>query len=183
PWRNTRDAYHIYISEIMLQQTQVKTVLERFYMPFLKQFPTIEKLTNAPQKDVLKAWQGLGYYNRAINLHEATKQCEHALPKTPEALAALPAIGKNTANAIPAFAYHPPGAVMEANVKRVLSRIFAMKTPDEKTLWEKAATLLDRNEPFDYNQAMMDLGSMVCTKRAPKCRECPASGICVGKVA
>jgi A/G-specific adenine glycosylase len=181
PWRKTRDPYAIYISEIMLQQTQVATVLERYYFPFLKRFPTLSALASAPQDAVLSAWQGLGYYNRAINLHKAAKACGGMLPDTVEALHSLPGVGRNTAHAVAAFAYHQPLAVMEANVKRVLSRIFALSAPREEELWEKAHALLDRRTPFDYNQAMMDIGATICRKRAPLCSECPANGICAGK--
>lgn len=181
PWRNTRDAYAIYVSEIMLQQTQVKTVLERFYHPFLKRFPTLKSLADANEKEVLKLWQGLGYYNRAGNLHQAAKACKTRLPRDVQSLMSLPGVGRNTAHAIAAFAYHAPVAVMEANVKRVISRIFALKTPSEKELWQKAELLLDRKNPFDYNQAMMDIGSTVCTKRSPDCPGCPANMICQGK--
>lgn len=181
PWRNTRDPYHIYLSEIMLQQTQVATVLERYYHPFLKRFPTLKSLAAAPLKDVLKAWEGLGYYTRAGNLHKAALLSCKNFPKDVEGLIALPGIGKNTAHAIAAFAYHQPVPVMEANVKRVLCRVFALKTPDDKILWEKADELLDRKNPFDYNQAMMDIGSYVCTKRAPKCSECPLNKLCLGQ--
>src|SRR5471030_2980369 len=153
PWRTTDDPYAIYISEIMLQQTQVKTVLERYYFPFLQRFPTLAALTAAPQDDVLNAWQGLGYYNRALNLHKAAKRCGEQLPGTAEALMSLPGIGRNTAHAIAAFGYRQPVTVMEANVRRVLSRIFALSCPDEKTLWDKAGALLDKGNPFDYNQA------------------------------
>ena len=183
PWRNTNDAYAIYLSEIMLQQTQVKTVLERFYGPFLRRFPTLQSLAKADMEDVLSAWQGLGYYSRALNLHETAKRSPKGLPISIEALNALPGIGRNTAHAVAAFAYRQPAAVMEANVKRVLCRIFALRTPNEKELWEHANSLLDRKNPFDYNQAMMDIGAMICTKRAPKCGECPANSICQGKVA
>lgn len=181
PWRNTPDAYAIYVSEIMLQQTQVKTVLERFYFPFLQKFPTLKALAKASQQEVLAAWQGLGYYSRAINLHEAAKRCPKGLPQSVETLMALPGIGRNTAGAIAAFAFRKPEAVMEANVKRVLCRVFALESPSEKTLWEKAYALLDVQNPFDYNQAMMDVGAMICTKTAPKCPQCPAQKICVGK--
>ncbi|NBX02669.1 MAG: A/G-specific adenine glycosylase [Alphaproteobacteria bacterium] len=181
PWRNTDDAYAIYLSEVMLQQTQVKTVLERFYFPFLTKFPTLKKLAAAPQDDVLRAWQGLGYYSRAINLHKAAKACKGKLPKTVGELVALPGIGRNTAHAICAFAYHAPVPVMEANLKRVLARIFAMEQLNEKELWAHAEDILDRKNPFDYNQAMMDIGATVCTKRSPKCSQCPAEKICAGK--
>ena len=182
PWRNTNDAYAIYLSEVMLQQTQVKTVQERYYFQFLKRFPTLDALAKAKEQDVLSAWQGLGYYSRARNLHKAAKSCKGNLPRSIEELTTLPGIGRNTAHAIAAFAYHDPAAVMEANVKRVLSRIFALKSPTTEELWEKAGTLLDSKEPFDYNQAMMDIGAMVCTKRAPKCNQCPAETICEGKI-
>lgn len=181
PWRNTRDAYAIYISEVMLQQTQVKTVLERFYAPFLATFPTVQALADATQDAVLSAWQGLGYYSRAINLHKAAKATGGQMPDTVEGLRALPGVGRNTAHAVAAFAFGHKVAVMEANVRRVLCRIFALSQPLEAELWEKAALLLDEERPFDYNQAMMDLGAMVCTKRAPACVICPANGICAGK--
>ena len=181
PWRNTSDPYAIYLSEIMLQQTQVKTVLERYYFQFLKRFPTLKSLAAAPQDAVLQAWQGLGYYNRALNLHKTAKRCGGALPNTVEELIALPGIGRNTAHAVAAFAFHKPVAVMEANVRRVLSRIYALENPTENALWEKAAALLDTKSPFDYNQAMMDIGALVCKKQSPLCRECPAHEICEGK--
>ncbi len=181
PWRNTKDVYHIYLSEVMLQQTQVKTVLERFYFPFLGRFPTLESLAKASQDEVLSAWQGLGYYSRALNLHKAAQITGKSLPKTVDALLVLPGIGQNTAHAIASFAYHQPVAVMEANVKRVLCRIFALKNPLSDELWYYAAELLDTENSYDYNQAMMDIGSMVCTKRAPHCEICPASIICQGK--
>lgn len=183
PWRKTNDAYAIYVSEIMLQQTQVKTVLERYYRPFLKRFPTLEALARASQKEVLKVWEGLGYYNRAINMHETAKRCSKELPKTVEGLLALPGIGQNTAHAVAAFAYKIQVPVLEANVKRLLMRLSAQKTPLSEQLWRLADTLLDRKNPFDYNQAMMDLGALLCTKRAPRCTICPANGICEGKSA
>jgi A/G-specific adenine glycosylase len=183
PWRNTRDAYAIYISEVMLQQTQVKTVLERYYFQFLKRFPTLAALAKAKEQDVLSAWQGLGYYSRARNLHKAAQYCKGKLPDHINDLTALPGIGRNTAHAVAAFSYHQPVAVMEANVKRVLCRIFALKAPKDTELWDKAAALLDTKNPFDYNQAMMDIGAMLCTRRAPKCSVCPAESICLGKSA
>ena len=165
----------------MLQQTQVKTVLERYYFPFLKRFPTLASLAAAKQDAVLQAWQGLGYYNRALNLHKAAKLAQKKLPETVEQLMSLPGIGRNTAHAVAAFAYGQPVAVMEANVRRVLSRIFALSHPTDTELWEKADLLLDKKSPFDYNQAMMDIGAMLCKNRAPLCGECPASSICTGK--
>lgn len=181
PWRNTGDAYAIYVSEVMLQQTQVKTVLERFYFPFLAKFPSLEALAGAPEEAVLSAWQGLGYYSRARNLHRAAKASGGQLPADVARLRALPGVGQNTAHAVAAFAFGLPVAVMEANVKRVLCRVFALEQPTANALWEKAALLLDEREPFDYNQAMMDVGAALCTQRAPRCGECPANAICQGK--
>jgi len=181
PWRNTGDAYAIYVSEIMLQQTQVETVRTRFYEPFLEKFPSFEALAKASHEDVLSVWQGLGYYRRAGHMHAAAQQAKGVMPDTVEGLLALPGIGKNTAHAVAAFAYRQPVAVMEANLKRVLCRIFALTQPSEVELWEKAGAILNRDDPFDYNQSMMDIGAMICTKRAPKCAECPANAICEGK--
>ncbi len=181
PWRNTDDPYTIYLSEIMLQQTQVKTVLERFYGPFLEKFPNLASLSVAKEEDVLKAWEGLGYYSRARNLHKTAKQIAPELPKTIEELMALPGIGKNTAHAIATFAFHQPVPVMEANVKRVLCRLFALSSPSKKELWNTAHTLVDTEDPFTYNQAMMDIGSMICTPKTPQCDTCPASMLCRGK--
>lgn len=181
PWRNTSDPYTIYVSEIMLQQTQVKTVLERFFYPFIEEFPTLEALAKAEEEAVLKRWQGLGYYNRALNLHKAAKLSAPSLPDDFDRLIALPGIGQNTAHAVLAFAYKKPVPVLEANVKRVVHRIFALKTSKPAELWTYADDLLNRQDPFDYNQAMMDLGAMICTPRHPACLACPANTICKGK--
>mgnify|MGYP001225014326 CR=1 FL=1 len=185
PWRTTRDPYAIYVSEVMLQQTQVKTVLERYYFPFLQAFPTLEALAKAERQDVLKRWEGLGYYNRAVNLHKAAQATAPAyqLPEDFDALIALPGIGRNTAHAVLAFAFHQAVPVMEANVKRVLHRVFAEDAMSDTALWEKANLLLNKDAPFDYNQAMMDIGATVCTKTKPLCALCPAQGICAGKEA
>jgi A/G-specific adenine glycosylase len=181
PWRQTNDAYPIWISEVMLQQTQVATVLARFYHPFLERFPTIEALASASEEQVLKHWQGLGYYSRARNLHKAAQLTAPALPDTAEGLLALPGIGKNTAHAILAFGFRRPVAISEANVKRVIARIFALETPTDAELWDKAHALLNEDDAFDYNQAMMDLGAMVCTPKNPDCSSCPAAVICAGQ--
>jgi A/G-specific adenine glycosylase len=178
PWRNTTNPYHIYLSEVMLQQTQVKSVLARFYSPFLEKFPSLESLSNAPLDEVLKMWEGLGYYTRARNLHKTAKITAPSLPRSYEALLALPGVGKNTASAICAFAYHQPYAVMEANVKRILSRINGRKIPTERQLQEDALRLLDTKNPYDYNQAMMDIGAMVCLVKSPQCQICPFEGVC-----
>lgn len=204
PWRNTTDPYHIWLSEVMLQQTQVSTVRDRFYGPFLKKFPTIASLAAAPSEAVMKAWEGLGYYSRARNLHKAAQQLnsEGGLPPfAPEGasrrkrlaqrathpsldqLLQLPGIGRNTASAILAFAYHQPVAILEANVKRIIARVFALTQPNDAELWAGAEALLNRDEPFNYNQAMMDIGALICTPKNPNCNACPASSICKGKIA
>jgi A/G-specific adenine glycosylase len=180
PWRTTDDPYHIYLSEVMLQQTQVKTVLERFYFPFLKKFPTLQTLGEAKLDDVLKMWEGLGYYNRARNLHQTAGLVDE-LPNHIDDLIKLPGIGKNTAHAIATFAFRKPVPIMEANVKRILCRLYKLTTPTDKELWQIAYDLVDVNNPFDYNQAMMDIGSLVCTPKNPQCNICPLESICQGK--
>ncbi len=190
PWRTTDDPYRIWLSEVMLQQTQVKTVLERFYFPFLEKFPTLEALGNAPLDEVLKRWEGLGYYNRAKNLHKAarilveegqTRGSAPTLPSNIEALMKLPGIGKNTAHAVAAFAFHRPVPVMEANVRRILCRLHRIESPNDKQLWEHAYALVDTEHPFDYNQAMMDIGATLCTPKDPACERCPLIMICQGR--
>jgi len=181
PWRNTENAYHIYLSEIMLQQTQVKTVLERFYFPFLRAFPTLKSVADAPLGDVLKRWEGLGYYTRAKNLHHTALACKGILPQNIVELEALKGIGKSTAHAIGVFAYGQVLPILDANVKRVLCRFFALSTKDEKVLWIKAWEFLNQNHPYEHNQALMDLGSLICTSRSPLCDECPLHVKCLGK--
>ncbi len=183
PWRRTTDAYKIYLSEIMLQQTQVKTVLERFYFPFLERFPTLQSVAEAPLDDVLKMWEGLGYYTRAKNLHHTALTCKGVLPTRPEELGGLKGIGKSTAHAICAFAYHQALPILDANVKRVLCRYFALPLKDEKVLWKKAWEFLHVSHPYEHNQAMMDIGALVCTPKNPDCDACPLSFTCKGKSA
>ncbi|MDD3592620.1 MAG: A/G-specific adenine glycosylase [Sulfurovum sp.] len=180
PWRNTDEPYYIYLSEVMLQQTQVKTVLERYYFPFIERFPTLKALGEAELDEVLKAWEGLGYYTRAKNLHK-TATLLSELPADIDALIRLPGIGKNTAHAIAAFAFRQPVPIMEANVKRILCRLYRLENPTEKELWEYAYTLVDRENPFDYNQAMMDIGATVCLPKNAACDRCPLESICRGK--
>lgn len=179
PWRNHHNAYKIWVSEIMLQQTQVKTVLERFYFPFLEAFPTLKDLSEADEDAVLKQWEGLGYYTRARNLHKTAQICQDTLPTTVKELIALPGIGKSTAHAVAAFAYHTPVPILDANVKRILYRVFGLKKANEKTLWELAYKLFDNAHPYDYNQALMDLGSFVCASKRVTCTMCPFENICV----
>lgn len=181
PWRITQDPYPIYISEIMLQQTQVKTVLERFYFPFLKRFPTLNDLADADVDNVLKMWEGLGYYTRARNLHAAARQCNGELPKNAQELIKLPGIGQSTAHAIAAFAYREPLPILDANVKRILHRYYAISERNDKKLWEYAYTLFDPAHPFEYNQAMMDVGAAICVSKKPLCPLCPFEQSCKGK--
>jgi len=178
PWRNIDDAYKIWVSEIMLQQTQVKTVLERFYFPFIERFPSLQSLAEAREDEVLKMWEGLGYYTRARNLHKTAKHCKDVLPQTVQELVCLAGIGQSTAHAIAAFAYKTPVPIMDANVKRILYRLFALKKASEKELWEKAYLIFDDTRPYDFNQAMMDLGSTLCTGKIALCDECPFDSVC-----
>lgn len=181
PWRTTPDPYAIYVSEIMLQQTQVKTVLERFYFPFLERFPTCSDLAEADIDDVLKMWEGLGYYTRARNLHAAARRCNGVLPQNARELMELPGIGRSTAHAVAAFAYGEPLPILDANVKRILHRYYAQQDRNEKTLWELTYRFFDPAHPFEHNQAMMDLGAMICLPRRPLCDECPLQDSCSGR--
>jgi A/G-specific adenine glycosylase len=180
PWRNTDDPYRIWISEIMLQQTQVKTVLERYYFPFLERFPTLPALAAAPLDDVLKQWEGLGYYTRAKNLHKAAQLCTPFMPQSVEGLLALPGIGKSTAHAVAAFAYAAPVPILDANVKRILYRFYGRREADEKQLWRLAERLFDPAHPFEFNQAMMDIGATLCLPKSTKCDACPLQSGCKG---
>ncbi len=186
PWQHPRTPYRVWISEIMLQQTQVKTVIP-YFNKFIDRFPDIHTLAAASTDDVLAYWSGLGYYARARNLLKAAKYCEEShsgeLPKTPEALMALPGIGESTANAIYSQAHNKPAVILDGNVKRVLSRHFAVKgwpgkSSVHKHLWNIAGQLLPPNRGADYSQAIMDLGATVCTRSKPDCRHCPISEDC-----
>jgi A/G-specific adenine glycosylase len=186
PWRGERDPYCILVSEIMLQQTRVAVVEER-YQQFIAQFPTVEKLARAREQTVLAAWSGLGYYRRARNLHAAAKQITgNGFPRTSGGLRELPGIGRYTANAVASIAFGEPAAVVDGNVKRVLERVFAShfspeaKAGDER-YWELAAGLLERRSPGDFNQAMMELGALVCLPGQPLCRSCPVEAMCAAR--
>jgi len=181
PWRNTQNPYKIYLSEIMLQQTQVKTVLEHFYFPFLEKFPTFKDVAFAPLDDVLKAWEGLGYYTRARNLHKTAQETKGILPNKAEELIKLSGIGPSTAHAVACFAFNSALPILDANVKRILYRFFAIKKRDEKLLWEKAHELFDKNNAYIYNQTLMDIGSLICTLKNPNCSACPFEIQCRGK--
>ncbi len=186
PWRKTRDPYRVWISEIMLQQTQVEAVIP-YYRRWLKRFPTVKALAAAQLKDMLALWEGLGYYSRARNLHRAAQKivADHGgrLPNTVEELRQLPGIGRYTAGAIASIAFNADAAVLDGNVKRVLARVFNLtddvKSPaGEKKLWMLAESLVPAGRAGDYNQAMMDLGATICRPQNPTCLLCPLLGLC-----
>ncbi len=178
PWRHTRDPYAIWVSEIMLQQTQVKTAIP-YYWRWLAAFPTVEALAEADLQQVLKLWEGLGYYARARNLHTAARQIVDkyagCFPVTFAEVNALPGIGRSTAGAILSSAFNQCHPLLDANVRRVLSRLYAIAEPPHRTetLWKRSATLVDPAFPHDFNQAIMDLGATVCVPRSPHCLLCP----------
>ncbi len=184
PWRETRDPYAVWVSEIMLQQTQVKTVIP-YYQRWLNQFPTVEALAAAEQQTVLKCWEGLGYYARARNLHRAAQQVVQEFggqfPQTLDETLTLAGIGKTTAGGILSAAFNLPHAILDGNVKRVLARLDALPYPPKRMihhLWQRSAELLDPDHPRDFNQALMDLGATVCTPKHPNCDRCPWSVSC-----
>jgi A/G-specific adenine glycosylase len=180
PWRQSKDPYRIWLSEIMLQQTRVAAVLEHYRL-FLKKFPNIRKLAAAREATVLAAWSGLGYYRRARMLHAAARvivrEHEGKFPQDSTGLRSLPGIGRYTAAAIASIAFDEPVAVVDGNVERVASRLTGRNLSGEKT-WSTAESLLDRSRPGDFNQAIMELGATVCLPRQPRCLLCPVSELC-----
>ena len=188
PWRKTRDAYHIWLSEVMLQQTQVTTV-RPYYRKFLQLWPTISDLAAADISSVMKAWEGLGYYARCRNLHAAANQIvqEHGgvFPRKIEDVIALRGIGRSTAGAILTFAYAQRHPLLDANVKRVLTRLYdedgiVTKAAVERRLWQWSQTLLDgAADPWTHNQAMMELGATLCAPKKPNCPRCPVKIECL----
>ena len=186
PWRRTRDPYQVWIAEIMLQQTRVEVVVP-YYERFVARFPTPDALAGAPLDDVLAAWAGLGYYRRARHLHAAAALVvrEHAgeLPAEDDALRALPGIGRYTAGAIRSIAFGHAAPIVDGNVARVLSRLFALSggpgdTAWEKRLWTLASALVPAADPSAFNQGLMELGATVCTPRTPRCEACPLARFC-----
>lgn len=183
PWRGSRDPYRIWLSEVMLQQTRAEAVI-RYYERFLARFPDVHALARAPQDEVLKLWEGLGYYSRARNLHAAAKRVSEEMggrfPDSVEGLEALRGVGPYVARAVASIAYNICAPALDGNQMRVLSRCFAveriLKTPFD--LMEEATQCISRDRPGDYNQALMDLGSAICTPRKPKCDACPLSPLC-----
>ncbi|MBE9061316.1 A/G-specific adenine glycosylase, partial [cf. Phormidesmis sp. LEGE 11477] len=184
PWRRTRDPYAIWISEIMLQQTQVKTVLP-YYERWLKALPTVQALAIADQQAVLKLWEGLGYYARARNLHQAAQQVvadfDGVFPRELDQAISLKGIGRTTAGGILSAAFNAPVPILDGNVKRVLSRLIAYPATPNKAiapLWQLSEQLLDPKHPRDFNQAIMDLGATLCTRHNPACLLCPWQSEC-----
>jgi A/G-specific adenine glycosylase len=191
PWQNTRDPYRVWLSEIMLQQTQVAAVLG-YYDRFLQHFPDVRALAAAPLDDVLAAWSGLGYYSRARNLHrcaqEVVQRFSGEFPRTAELLETLPGIGRSTAAAVASFCFGERVAILDGNVKRVLTRALGYgkdlaAAANERELWEHATALLPERDVRAamprYTQGLMDLGATVCLPRKPSCLICPLRGLCV----
>jgi A/G-specific adenine glycosylase len=189
PWQRTRDPYRVWLSEVMLQQTQVSTVLER-YTAFLQRFPDVQALAAAPLDDVLALWSGLGYYSRARNLHRCAQEVVACLgglfPARADALATLPGIGRSTAAAIAAFCHGQRVAILDGNVKRVLTRVLGFggdlaEARQERALWALAESLLPADGVEAYTQGLMDLGATVCLPRQPRCGDCPLAARCVAR--
>ena len=191
PWRETRDPYSILVSEVMLQQTQVSRV-EDYYHRFLRSYPTVYDLAKARPKAVRESWAGLGYYRRAANLHALAKTVvsdhDGVIPDDPDRLRALPGVGAYTAGAVATFAYERRVPAVDTNVDRVLRRAFAPRTPRDargtRKLHQLAMSIIPRKgaTAWEFNQALMDLGALVCVARAPKCEGCPVRPACkIGK--
>ncbi len=189
PWRHISNPYRILVSEIMLQQTQVSRVLEK-YPEFLRRFPSVHSLATARQRDVVHAWQGMGYNNRAVRLHKCAqaivRQHDGRIPQDFFSLISMPGIGKYTANALLSSAFGKQLPIVDVNVQRVLSRIFwrmestaVMRTQQE--IWELAANILPKNNAYNWNQSLMDLGAIICTARNPKCDNCPVAMMCASR--
>jgi A/G-specific adenine glycosylase len=190
PWRETNDPYRIWISEIMLQQTQVDTVIP-YYHRFLKAFPTVSSLARASLQDVLKAWENLGYYSRARNIHAAARVIVEKfggrIPENLEEIKTLPGIGQYTAGAILSIAYGHALPAVDGNVRRILCRLFAIRKPvddarEQKQLQTLAASLIPFKHPGDFNQALMDLGATICKAKNPDCARCPIANLCQARL-
>ncbi len=188
PWRRTHDPYAVLVSEVMLQQTQITTVLGRgYYARWMEQFPDVQTLAAAREEEILKAWEGLGYYTRARNLQRAARAVVErhggAFPDTLEAVRSLPGVGRYTAGAVLSFAFNKAAPVVDGNVARVLARLFHFTEPvnapaGQRTLWALAEHMLDAKHPRDYNSALMELGQRLCTPRRPNCEDCPVRAHC-----
>jgi A/G-specific adenine glycosylase len=181
PWRGESDPYRILVSEIMLQQTRVAVVEDR-YRKFVRQFPTVERLARSEEQTVLAAWSGLGYYRRARALHASAKEIAKSgrFPASAAELRELPGVGRYTAAAVASIAFGEATAVVEGNVQRVLRRVHENKLSDE-ACWQAASELLDQRHPGDFNQAMMELGALVCLPGQPLCHACPVATLCASR--
>ena len=172
PWRRDSDPYRVLVSEVMLQQTRVETV-KGYYVRWLERFPSVETLASAEEDEVLKAWEGLGYYRRARNLRRAALQLREVhggvVPETYAALRELPGVGEYTAGAVASIAFGVVVPAVDGNVRRVLARLFDVETPRAPWLRSMATSLVDNERPGDWNQALMELGATQCTSRAPRC--------------
>ncbi len=186
PWRNTRDPYAIWVSEIMLQQTRVETVIP-YYKRWMDRFPTLIDLARADEDQVLSIWEGLGYYRRVSNFHRAVKEVvekyQAQVPQNLELLIQLPGIGRYTAGAISSIAFDLPAPILDGNLRRVFSRYFNLNMPlgtasSEKILWGIAAELVPEQNSGDFNQALMELGALICLPRNPLCQQCPIESDC-----
>lgn len=184
PWRRTRDPYEILVSEVMLQQTQVKRVLE-FYPRFLARYPTAEELATASAGAVREAWEGLGYYRRAENLRRAAREVAERhggrFPATPQELERLPGVGRYTAGAVASFAFGVDAAILDTNAARVLSRVFGPgrhARSRNARLWALASAAIPPGRGYPFNQGIMDLGATICTARRPACPRCPVRRAC-----
>jgi A/G-specific adenine glycosylase len=184
PWRRARDPFAVWISEVMLQQTQVTTVIP-YYQRFLARFPDARALAGAPLSEVLALWSGLGYYSRARNLHRAAQAiARDGMPRTSLALRELPGFGRYTAAAVASIAFGEPVAVVDGNVARVLARLLAIEAPlasVAERLWSEAQALVDPARPGAFNEAMMELGATVCAPSNPRCLDCPVHGGCAAR--
>lgn len=187
PWRRTTNPYAIWVSEIMLQQTRVETVIP-YYTRWMDELPTLGSLVSADQDHILKLWEGLGYYRRALNLHKAAlmimDRFDGFLPKDIKSLESLPGIGRYTAGAISSIAFNQPSPILDGNIKRVFTRLFNISTPlqtseTEKMLWRIAEDLLPENNPGEFNQALMELGALICLGKIPVCDRCPLRDDCL----
>jgi A/G-specific adenine glycosylase len=186
PWRKTSNPYHVWVSEVMLQQTQVNTVIP-YYLKFIRRFPDVQTLARADLRQVLKAWEGLGYYARARNLHRAANmvaiEFQGDIPDTAEAFQRLPGVGAYIASAVQSIAFNHPLPVVDGNVKRVLARLFEIDTPingsgTPKAFFKFAECLIDMKQPGKFNQAIMELGAMICRPKRPDCAICPVRSSC-----
>ena len=181
PWRGETDPYRILVSEIMLQQTRVETVL-RYYESWLKRFPTLGALASANSREVLKAWEGLGYYRRARNLHSAARRIRELpgghFPTSYRDLRQLPGVGQYTAGAVASIGFGEIVPAVDGNVRRVLARLFDKREPRARWLNRTAAELVDKDRPGDWNQALMELGAMICSPKNPRCEDCPVQLWC-----